>query len=242
MRSFTCLSVALLGCLVVAGETARAEFFTPISLADSANGRIQSLHPEYPSGTGVDLGGVPFDIPSVGPNTWFATFASGGTSASVSKTIPIGMTGVTGVHTLINTLWGRAGTPSLASLTFTYDDGSTFVKPLVGDSDIRDYYQNVFTNTINNTTTFRVFFTDTDGPAGPNRYRLDKQFVDLAAFSSKTLVSMRLNDFGNELVQRTFISGLTVQTVPEPSALALTALGGAALLIRLRRSSTRRAD
>lgn len=218
---FSVLLVLVLGC----GHAVADLVYTPISLGDVANGRLQFRHPEYPTGPDVLLGGVPFDIPTTDRNTWFSAQAASGGSGTVSVTLPVGLRGVTGVHTLINTLWGTASTPALATLRFTFDDGSIFVKPLVGNVDIRDYYQNVYTNEINNTTTVRVFFTDTDGPAGPNRYRLDKQFVDLSAFSEKTLVSVRLADFGNENLQRTFLAGMTVQSVPEPSALLLLGSG-----------------
>jgi len=232
---------ALIFCigLLIPTTQAKADFFTPISLSGVVNARLQVAHPEYPQGSGILLGDVPFDIASVGRNAWFASFAASGGAGTVSTTIPVGMSGVVGVHTLINTLWGRSGTPSLANLRFNFSDGSSFAKLLVGDEDIRDYYQNTFTNVINNTTTVRVFFTDTDGPAGPNRYRLDKQFIDLSAFSQKTLVSMTLTDSGNENFQRTVLSGVTVQTVPEPSSFVLATLGAVGVLGLARRSSTR---
>lgn len=231
--------IACIGFIGLTADQAKADFYTPISLSGVVNSRLQNLHPEFPSGVGVLLGDVPFDIPSVGRNAWFASTQANGGSGTVSTTIPIGLSGVSGVHTLINTLWGKSGTPSLALLTFNFGDGSSIVKALVGDNDIRDYYQNVFTNTINNTSTSLVFFTDTDGSAGPNRYRLDKQFIDLSSFSQKTLVSMRVTDSGNENLQRVFLSGLTVQTVPEPSALALTTLGAMGLVVIFRRPAPR---
>ncbi|MBY0395919.1 MAG: hypothetical protein K2X91_05525 [Thermoleophilia bacterium] len=218
------------GLLAPAAPPAHADVYTSISLAAVANARLQGRHPEYPSGQGVLLGDVPFDIPSTGPNMWSAANAAGGGGAVVSATLPIGMTGVTGVHTLINTLWGVSGGPALAALRFAFDDGTIYVKPLIGDDDIRDYYQNTFTNTINGTTTVRVFFTDTDYDGRTNRHRLDKQFIDLSAYRDRTLMSMTLVDRGSEGVQRTWLAGLTVQAVPEPSPPALLAAGAAVVL------------
>lgn len=214
--------------------TLAAPIYTTFDLSGVANERLQGRNANYPTGQGVLLGGVPFDIPT-GRNTWQAANAAGGGTGVVSLTMPVNLSGVTGVHTLINTLWGSPITPALAALRFTFDDGIVFVKPLVGGVDIRDYYQNTFTNAINNTTTVRVFFTDSDGIAGPNRYRLDKQFVDLSAFSDKTLASVTLVDRGRQNVQRVFLYGLTVQqAVPEPSTLVVVGVTSFALLARMR--------
>jgi hypothetical protein len=233
------LATALIVLCALAGR-AEADFFTPIDLTGVANRRLQGRHPEYPSGDGVLLGGVPFDIPATGPNMWSAADAANGGAGLVGVTVPIGMTDVTGVHTLINTLWGVSGTPARAALRFDFDDGSSYLKPLIGDVDIRDYYANTFTNSLNGTTSVRVFFTDTDYNGMTNRFRLDKQFIDLSAYRDKTLVSMTLLDTGNENVQRTFLAGLTVQSVPEPGSLALLAIGAGGLALLARRRAPRR--
>jgi hypothetical protein len=191
---------------------ALADSFVSVSIARFANGNLQAGNSAYPSGAGVLLGGVPFDIPTTG-NNYVTTSAFAG---AVSLEFPIGLTNVAGVHTLINTFWGESGAGTLASLAFEFDDGSTFVKPLDGNVDIRDFYQNIFTNVVNGTTTVNVFTTDVNGSAGPNPYRLDKQFVDLSAFADKVLVSMTLNDTGATGIQRTFLSGITVQ-IAEPA-------------------------
>lgn len=189
-----------------------ADTFSSVSIARYANANLQAGNTAYPSGSPVLLGGVPFDIPSSG-NNYVETSSIGG---AVALDFPIGLANVAGVHTLINTYWGENGRGTLASLTFEFDDGATFVKPLDGNVDIRDFYQNIFTNTINGTTTVNVVTTDVDGSAGPNLYRLDKQFVDLSAFADKVLVSMTLNDLGANGVQRTFLVGITVQIAEPP--------------------------
>jgi hypothetical protein len=193
-------------------ESSFADSFTSVSIASHVNANLQAGNPAYPSGSPVVLGGVPFDIPSVG-NNYIETSSLGGGVVSIE--FPIGVANVAGVHTLINTYWGENGRGTLASLTFQFDDGSTFVKTLDGNVDIRDYYQNFSTNSINGTTTVNVFTTDVDGSTGPNLYRLDKQFVDLSAFADHVLVSMTLTDSGANGVQRTFLAGITVQ-IAEP--------------------------
>lgn len=188
-----------------------------------------------------DFGGVPFAIASSGNNFYLSDPLNAGGIATVS--IPINLSDVTGIHTLINTAWGENASGTLASLTFTFSDSTSFVKTLDGNVDIRDYYQNVFTNSINGTTTQNVFSTDIDGTTGPNEYRLDKQFIDLSAFSSKTLVSMTLTDTGGPNLQRTFLTGITAESsitaVPEPSSFIMAALALVGLLSARRRDSKR---
>ena len=83
---------------------------------------------------------------------------------------------------------------------------------------------------INGTTTINVFNNGSSGQ------RLDKQlFVLPAAFASETLTEIKLIDTGATNVQRIFLAGVTVQTVPLPGALLL--LGGTlGCLIGFRRS------
>ena len=198
----------------------------PISIVGIVNANLQVSNTAYPSGS-VMLGGVPFEIAATGNNYYW----SGGVGVSTAV-VPINLAGVIGVHTLINNAWGESGPGTLAALTFTFDDSTTFVKTLDGNVDIRDFYQNVFTNSINGTTTQNVFETDNDGQSGPNLYRLDKQFIDLSAFSTKTLVSMTLTDSGQDGVQRTLLTGVTVVSVPEPSSMAFIGVVVTGVLIR----------
>ncbi len=228
--------IALLGFATfwaTAPESRAAVIYQPLDLSSIANESLQFRHPEYPTGTGVLLGGVPFDIPDARRNVWNGANAAGGGSGNVGVTIPVNLANVTGVHTLINTIWGASGPNSHAALRFLFDDGTLFIKQLVGDDDIRDYYANTYTNSINGITTTRVFFTDTDYGPYSNRFRLDKQFIDLSAYQSKTLVSMTVVDRGGENFQRLLLSGVTLerqqQAVPEPASLALLGLGMAAI-------------
>lgn len=209
MRHCTAICLVLATTAPTLASMAQAGEFTSVSLAEFADANLQAVNSAYPSGSPVLLGGVPFDIPA-GVNNFIQTSSLSGT---VVLTFPIGQRQVAGVHTLINTYWGENGAGTLASLTFDFDDGSSVVKPLDGNADIRDFYQNVFTNSINGSTTTNVVSTDNDGAAGPNQYRLDKQFVDLSAFADRTLISMTLTDSGSNGVQRTFLAGITVQSL-----------------------------
>ncbi len=120
--------------------------------------------------------------------------------------VPVDVFGATSVQTLMDTAWGTS-TPGLASVEFIGTGGADYVLNLVGGVDVRDYNRNVFTNTINGTTTQNVF-TTSDG-----QNRLDKQSIALpAAFASQTLLQIAFIDNGANYSQRLFVAGVTVET------------------------------
>ncbi len=100
---------------------------------------------------------------------------------------------------------------------------------LVGHSDIRDYNQYTWTNTINDTTTKEVF----SNGAGQ---RLDMQSYALpGAFASETLTSIVLDDTGANNFQRILVAGLTVKTIPAPGLAGMSLIGAVTLAGRRRR-------
>lgn len=204
----------------------QAATFTPINFSSSANFQLQSLDAGYPAGN-VTLGGVPFNIQTSGNNTWHSEVATGPNPRVLN--IPVGVFGVTEVNTLINNYWGQAGPTSYASLEFFGSGGAYYKKDLVGNVDIRDFLNNVFTNSINGTTTTQVY--SGFGTNGFQENRLDKQQITLPSiFQTNTLNSIRLSDNGGNGFQRTFLAGVTVAvepvSVPEPSSiLGLLGLG-----------------
>jgi hypothetical protein len=173
------------------------------------NGRLQDYNPAYPSGSGVVLGGVPFDIPIEGNNYYSTEIASGGTPGNQSLLIPIGQADVFGVHILMNTHWGETVGPKYARVIFHFSDGTAELKELDGGVDLRDFYNGDFTNSINTTSTTNVFATDVDGLIGPDWYRLDKVFVRNPR-SDLRLESIELEDNGSAGLQRMLTAGLTL--------------------------------
>ncbi len=156
---------------------------------------------KYPDGYQI-LGGVPFHIPVGEPNFWIAS-----EDATVLG-VRLSHTGVVAVHTLINCAWGAAG-ESLARLELYGSDGTTYVKELMTNFDIRDFdgLGTPYANEINGTGTIEVFNTD-DGQ------RLDKQRIELPrALRNQKLVGLRLIDSGADQVQRVFIVGITLEAV-----------------------------
>ena len=182
--------------------------YQPINFSAFHNFRYQNLEAAYPEGS-VTLGGVPFQISAGGNNSWVASEPENpGLTNPKTLTVNVGVAGATEVHTLINTIWGRGGTPSLAGIEFFGSGGGYFKKELIGNEDIRDYLQGAFTNSINNTTTTEVF--------NVSGRRLDKQRISLPAeFAGQTLDRIVVTDTGAQNVQRLLVAGITVAS---PSA------------------------
>lgn len=163
---------------------------------------------------------VPFamggDANTATPWAWSAENAAGSNPRTL--TVPTNIAGATTVYSLINTFWGQGGPNSYASITFNATGGLSHTVSLVGNVDVRDYNQWVWTNTINGTTTQEVFNNN-------NGQRMDMQTFTLpAAFASQTLTSIVIDDNGGSNFQRVFLMGLTVQ-VPAPGAAAALAIG-----------------
>jgi hypothetical protein len=173
----------------------------------------------FPTGT-QNFGGVPFAI-STGPNNYWsgATVADCG-AGTVRLTIPVGVQGVTSVFTLLNTGWGQPGPSAYLYVTFTGSAGATATQPLVGGVNVRDYNNDGYQNTINNTSTVQAW-TNGDGQ------RLDRQeYILPAAFASQTLTSVTITDTGNQNFSRAVFSALTVSTCPATVAEGITVSSG----------------
>jgi hypothetical protein len=136
-------------------------------LGSAADSNLQAIDPTFPFGDLI-FAEVPFHIPAgVNNVVWNNNHPSG----TVIYEIPVNRFGVTQVHTLLNTTFGQRGPSSYLRLEFIGDGGAFHVKEMIGNMDIRDLNknQNVWTTTINNTTTVNVFET-------PQRqYLIDKQ-------------------------------------------------------------------
>lgn len=159
----------------------------------------------------ITLGGVPFSIPDAGLNGWNSQKAAGPNPRSI--TIPVNLSGITEIDTLITTYYGQPG-PALATIEFFGTNGACYEKDLIGGVDVRDYNNDGFTNTINGTTTTQVLTWQDFG----NGQRLDKQQYRLpSSFNNQTLTSIRLSDVGGgTLVQRLVLVGVTAVTRANP--------------------------
>jgi hypothetical protein len=159
----------------------------------------------YPVGS-QNFGGIPFTIPDGPNNYWEGAAAADFGSGVVALTIPVGVPGVTSVFTLINSFWGQPGPKAYLYVTFTGSDGATATQPLVGGVNVRDYNNDGYQNTINNTSTTQVW-TNGEGQ------RLDRQeYVLPAEFASQVLTGVTITDAGGENFSRAVFAGLTVST------------------------------
>lgn len=127
-------------------------------------------------------------------------------SGTVSLTIPVGVSGVTSAFTLLNTMWGQAGPKAYLYITFNGSNGATLTRPLVGGVNVRDFNNDGYQNSINNTSTTQVW---TNGLG----QRLDRQeYILPAVFASQVLTSVTITDTGNESFSRAILSAITVST------------------------------
>jgi len=219
------------GVVICNGAVASAQV-TTIPLP-TYNARLQTFGgpgaagSSYPEGN-VNLGGIAFSIPAgTGVlNVWDSETAVVPGPNPHTLVVPVNLFGVQNVYTLVNTIWGTT-TPGLASIQFNGSLGASYTFNLVGNNDMRDFLFNVFTNSINNTTTTNVFNA---GSGFGNAVRLDMQTIALpAAFQTQTLTDVTFIDNGTEGLQRIFVSGISVSTiaaVPEPSSLLLLGSAG----------------
>jgi PEP-CTERM motif len=215
--------------LVIAGlsavPVARAGF-VQVDLSPYANTRIQNYQPSaagYPEGH-VILGGIPFNIQTVGGNNaWNAEVVSGPYPHILD--IPLSVSNATEVQTLINTFYGQPGPTSYITLEFFGTGGAYFRKDLIGNVDVRDHFFAFWTNTINGTSTTNVY---SSGGGFLSESRLDKQQIVLPSiFHGGTLTEFRLTSTGGVLISDASIQGLTIMTsaVPEPSCFVLLGTG-----------------
>lgn len=213
--------VGLIPLLLGLQSTARGDFF-PLPLipffTESRAGLIGGNL--YPTGEQT-LGGVPYIL---GTNTNYCyTFGWGLDDNVHVVTIPLGITGIDRVFMLMNTEAGRPGPTSYIHVQFQGTGGASASYDLIGNVDVRDYNQDGYTNSINNTTTINVFSTG-------NGQRMDRVLFDLPpAFLSQSLTSMVITDNGSTFVeprQRGILFGVTLDRVPEPGALGLLLVGG----------------
>ncbi len=145
--------------------------------------------------------------------------------------IPVGIFGVTQAYSLINSVVGSFGVSN--GFVEFFGASSYYRVDLVQGVNIRDHFDGIFNNVIDNVNAVAAF------NLGPGRARLDEQIYNLPlAFGSDTLNTIRVTglDLGGGIP---FITAATVfvpdpGAVPEPQSYALV-LGALGLLAWRRR-------
>ncbi len=189
----------------------------PVDFSSLHNQRLQnaSVAVNAPEGE-LTLGGVPFDIPVGGLNVWAAggpNFSGGDDNNTIwTLDVPVNIPAVTTVFGLMNTAWGSMGLVDM-TVEFFGSDGAFFSKDLIGNNDIRDM-NTLFNSNINGVTTIEVFRS--------GRFVYDMVIFDLPIdFHDETLSSIRVTTERVIFLHSGVVSGLTVQTVPEPTTATL---------------------
>ncbi|HTR39118.1 MAG TPA: hypothetical protein VMH80_24750 [Bryobacteraceae bacterium] len=187
----------------------------------------------YPQHGGpITIGGVPFTLATIGPNSDTAVIQSSTDyGADQTFSLNVGLFGVTSAFTLINTAFGVCGTTVGAvefvgsSTTYTYD--------LTEGNNVRDHYNGYYCNGIGLSDRMIYFGFD----------RLDRQSIVLPdAFAHETLESIVFESFGQGVGGAPFLAAITLDpasnAVPEPVTwpLGLIALLAMPLVHRRRRT------
>ncbi|MBN1816247.1 MAG: hypothetical protein JW828_02735 [Sedimentisphaerales bacterium] len=206
MRALLNISTYFIPCALLTSLAWADPQYHCVDLTGIANLHYQDYYAgaeNLPTGN-VKLGGIPFCIPE-GNNGWTSSQGSG----TVSVDIPVNVLGVREVHTLINCSWGQVG--PYTRLEFYGDQGAYYARDLYGNSDIRDWLNNVFTNSINNTTSINVWSGTAVTSQAGKACRVDKQAILLPEpFAGQILTHIRMSDWGAANSHRAFLSGLTV--------------------------------
>ena len=239
---------------MLATAPAYANAYTYVTIPTS-NDIQTNLISTFPTGlfTASNALATPFQIPSSSTSScgiggvcnFYDAFGFSG--AGNSLTINVSIPNVTNFYTLMNAYTPAAG-QTLATIEFIGSAGATQTFDLVGGSDIRDFYQGFFTNSLSNTTpgvTAENAFTcvaptNCQGAGGTGNvsngdsgtYVIDEQSFSLnSAFATQTLTKIVLTDTynGSDPILLGMTAGSFTSTpVPEPTSLALfaTALVG----------------
>ena len=167
----------------------------------------------YPTGSPVVLGGIPFNIPSnPNENTWDSVV--GEATGPKTITIPVNRANVREVHTLFNCSWGSPDL-QLTTLDFYWSGGTVDHKVLTAGVDIRDWWNAGWVDTISLPTVEVYSGIGTDEPHCPTR--VDKQIFTFSqpSYAGKTLEKIVVTDNGATGVYRAFLYGLTVGISPD---------------------------
>ena len=131
-------------------------------------------------------------------NGWNATFDSSN-NPIVLKLLTSGKR-ISALDLVANTYWGNP-TTSLLKVQFWSLGKIVFQKELIGNIDIRDYEETVWTNVINNTSTVNIWSS--------NIIRLDKIKIQLP--QKFNVDSILVVDNGGQALQRVFVMAATVE-------------------------------
>jgi hypothetical protein len=162
----------------------------------------------FPTGSPVLLGGIPFTIPrNPNQNTWDSVV--GEAIGAKTITIPVNRVNVREVHTLFNCSWGIPDL-QLTTLDFYWSGGTVDRKVLTTGVDIRDWWNAGGVDTISAPTV--EVYSGTGALFPYCDTRVDKQIFTFShpSYAGKTLEKIVVTDKGETGVYRAFLYGLTI--------------------------------
>jgi hypothetical protein len=222
---------------LVTGWSAQAQF-TEVDISSQINVDVRTYtdgQNYQPGGTQLVVSGVPFGLAELNnnPNTT-GVVQGGGLSQTglfnYTFSMPAG-TMATVLYTLLNTANGEPGINE-GSIVVTGSGGETATLNLTEGNNIRDHNNDGFVNTLSDPTVVPTYFLNGAPTTQSVQTRLDRQELVLpGTFSGDTIASIKFQgDAQGNPNGAAFLAGLTLYNVPEPSTVAVLALGVAAML------------
>jgi hypothetical protein len=229
MRSSVLLAVAI--SFAASAKPVAAEFNT-VDISGQFNSDLRSATggSQYPiAPTTISVGGVPFDLEPLA-NTADSLGIALSPLGPYELVFPVNQPNAVAVYTLINSGFGAFGANN--GLVEAIGTGGAYASfDLVQGTNIRDYLQNVFNNTVGSDIQSAFY----------GSVRLDRQELLLpASFQGQTLTEIRFTGTGGNPSGEPFVAAITVQ-VPEPSSFVLAGLGVLSLGFATIRKKYRRA-
>jgi PEP-CTERM motif-containing protein len=229
MRQKVLLAVTAIGCL---GLTASPGLAGTVDLSGVVNNDLTtynngSVYPQ--SGGPITIGGIDFNLSTLASgHTGVAQLSADPNGGIQSFTIPVTLSNVGVVYTIVNSAFGAA--PDYAGqITFNGLGGETFTYDYIEGDNVRDHATTGF-----NISAPNVFATDDFGSGD----RLDVQQIFLpGSFANDTITSIVFSyddNVGNTVPGdgEAFLAAITtapVSAVPEPSTWAMMLIGFAGL-------------
>jgi hypothetical protein len=219
IRSSALLAVAI--AFAASAKPVAAEFHT-VDISSQFNTDLRSIFggSQYPVAPfDVSIGGVPFDLEPLA-NTADSLGIVFSPLGPYEFVFPVNLPNAVAVYTLIDSAYGTFGANN--GLVEAFGTGGAYASfDLVQGTNIRDYVQNVFNNTVGPDIQSVLY----------GSVRLDRQVLLLpASFQGQTLTEIRFSGVAGNPTGQPFVAAITVQ-VPEPSSLILAALGLGVLVV-----------
>ena len=170
-------------------------------------------------------------LPTSANNIWL------GATTGDSVDIAVNIQNATTAYTLMNTGYGQNGLLT-ATVTFKATGGVSQSFDLYGNSDIRDFNNYVWTNSINGTTTQEWYTTNSTPTTNDQTHRYDaQQFALSSAFLGQTLTDILItagsagSNYSQPFLVAANVQTAAVAATPLPGALPLFVSGLGALSV-----------